>query len=61
MDEGTMEGRYPNGLMVAVTSCNDPSNTEEFHNWYKLEVPPENMIVMFEEACECGPHTLKTE
>ena len=35
-----MEGRYPNGLMVAITSCNDPSKTEEFNNWYNhMHVP----------------------
>ena len=35
-----MEGRYPNGLMVAITSCKDPSKTEEFNNWYNhMHVP----------------------
>jgi hypothetical protein len=29
-----MEGRYPNGLLLAITSCNDPSKTEEFNYWY---------------------------
>ena len=29
-----MEGRYPNGLLLAITGCNDPSKTEEFNYWY---------------------------
>ena len=29
-----MEGRYPNGLLLAITNCNDPSKTEEFNYWY---------------------------
>ena len=29
-----MERRYPNGLLLAITSCNDPSKTEEFNYWY---------------------------
>ena len=29
-----MEGRYPNGLLLAITNCNDPSKEEEFDYWY---------------------------
>ena len=29
-----MEGRYPNGLLLAITTCNDPTKTEEFNYWY---------------------------
>ena len=29
-----MEGRYPNGLLLAITRCNDLSKTEEFNYWY---------------------------
>ena len=37
-----MEGRYPNGLMVALTRCKDPSKTEEFNNWYNHMHVPDN-------------------
>ncbi len=29
-----MEGRYPNGLMFAMTSCKDPAREQEFNDWY---------------------------
>ncbi len=29
-----MEGRYPNGLLLAITNCDDPSKEEEFNYWY---------------------------
>jgi len=27
---GIMEGRYPQGLLLALTNCTDPSKEEEF-------------------------------
>src|SRR5438093_304790 len=30
-----MEGRYPNGLLLALTNCTDPSQEEAFNAWYK--------------------------
>jgi hypothetical protein len=29
-----MEGRYPNGLLLAITNCNDASKGDEFVRWY---------------------------
>ena len=29
-----MEGRYPRGILLAITNCNDPSKEEEFNYWY---------------------------
>ena len=29
-----MEGRYPNGLLVAITNCSDPEKEDEFNYWY---------------------------
>ena len=29
-----MEGRYPNGLLLAITNCNDASKGDEFARWY---------------------------
>jgi len=29
-----MEGRYPKGLLLAITNCTDPSKEEEFNAWY---------------------------
>ena len=29
-----MEGRYPNGLLLAITNCNDASKRDEFARWY---------------------------
>ena len=35
-----MEGRYPNGLLLAISNCADPSKTEEFNYWYNhMHVP----------------------
>ena len=35
-----MEGRYPNGLLLAITNCADPSRSEEFNYWYNhMHVP----------------------
>jgi len=28
---GIMEGRYPHGLLLAITNCTDPSKEEEFN------------------------------
>ena len=29
-----MEGRYPNGLLMAITNCKNPSDEEDFNYWY---------------------------
>ena len=29
-----MEGRYPNGLLLALTNCNDASKGDEYARWY---------------------------
>ena len=42
MEGGIIEGRYPNGLMVALTNCKDPSKTEEWNNWYNHMHVPDN-------------------
>ena len=35
-----MEGRYPNGLLLAITNCTDASKSEEFNYWYNhMHVP----------------------
>ena len=35
-----MEGRYPNGLLLAITNCTDASKSDEFNYWYNhMHVP----------------------
>ncbi len=35
-----MEGRYPNGQVIALTRCTDPSREEEFNYWYNyIHIP----------------------
>lgn len=35
-----MEGRYPNGIVLAITNCSDPSKEDEFNYWYNhIHVP----------------------
>ena len=35
-----MEGRYPNGLLLAITNCTDASKSNEFNYWYNhMHVP----------------------
>ena len=29
-----MEGRYPDGLLLAITDCTDPAKVDEFNSWY---------------------------
>ena len=29
-----MEGRFPTGILLALTNCNDPSREDEFNQWY---------------------------
>ena len=36
-----MEGRYPNGLLLAITNCTDPSRTDEFSYWYNHKHVPD--------------------
>ena len=35
-----MEGRYPTGLLLAITNCTDPSKSDEFNRWYNhMHIP----------------------
>ncbi len=36
-----MEGRYPHGLLLAITNCTDPSQEEEFNAWYNHRHVPD--------------------
>jgi hypothetical protein len=46
-----MEGRYPNGLLLAVTNCTDPSKEEEFNAWYNhIHVPDVTAPGIFRHA-----------
>ncbi len=46
-----MEGRYPNGLLLAITNCTDPSKTEEFTSWYNhMHVPDVTAPGIFRHA-----------
>jgi hypothetical protein len=38
-----MEGRYPNGLLLAITNCTDPSKEEEFNSWYNHQKTPRSL------------------
>ncbi len=35
-----MEGRYPPGVLVALTDCTDPAKEAEFNNWYNKTLIP---------------------
>src|SRR2546428_10236710 len=46
-----MEGRYPNGLRLAITNCTDPSKEEEINAWYNhMHVPDETAPGIFRHA-----------
>ena len=46
-----MEGRYPNGLLLALVSCSDASKTEEFSDWYShMHVPDVTSPGIFRHA-----------
>ena len=46
-----MEGRYPNGLLLAITNCTDPSKTQEFTTWYNhMHVPDVTVPGIFRHA-----------
>ena len=46
-----MEGRYPNGLMFAMTSCNDPAREREFNDWYNhIHLPDVTMPGIYSHA-----------
>jgi hypothetical protein len=46
-----MEGRYPNGLLLAITNCTDPSKEEEFNSWYNhMHVPDVTAPGIFRHA-----------
>ena len=46
-----MEGRYPNGLLLAITGCSDPAKADEFSNWYNhMHVPDVTAPGIFRHA-----------
>ena len=46
-----MEGRYPNGILLAITNCNDPSKEEEFNYWYNhIHIPDVTAPGVFRHA-----------
>ena len=46
-----MEGRYPHGLLLAITNCTDPSKEEEFNAWYNhMHVPDVTAPGIFRHA-----------
>ena len=46
-----MEGRYPHGLLLAITNCADPSKEEEFNAWYNhMHVPDVTAPGIFRHA-----------
>ncbi|MSQ11645.1 MAG: hypothetical protein EXR48_02940 [Dehalococcoidia bacterium] len=46
-----MEGRYPNGLLFALTECTDPSKEAEFDDWYhKVHIPDVTSSGVFRQA-----------
>jgi len=46
-----MEGRYPNGVLIAVTNCSDPSKEDEFNYWYNhIHVPDITGFGVFRHA-----------
>jgi hypothetical protein len=46
-----MEGRYPKGLLLAITNCMDPSKEEEFNAWYNhMHVPDVTAPGIFRHA-----------
>ncbi len=46
-----MEGRYPNGLLLAITNCKDPSKEDEFNAWYNhMHVPDVTSPGIFRHA-----------
>jgi hypothetical protein len=48
---GIMEGRYPNGLLLAITRCTDPSKEEEFNAWYNhMHIPDVTALGIFRHA-----------
>src|SRR3989449_9851236 len=48
---GIMEGRYPQGLLLALTNCTDPSKEEEFNSWYNhMHVPDVTAPGIFRHA-----------
>ena len=46
-----MEGRYANGLLLALTNCTDPSKEEAFNAWYNhIQVPDVTAPRIFRHA-----------
>ena len=46
-----MEGRYPNGLLLVITNCTDPSKEDEFNYWYNhMHVPDVTAPRIFRHA-----------
>ena len=46
-----MEGRYPTGLLLAITNCTDPSKSDEFNRWYNhFHIPDVTEAGIFHHA-----------
>ena len=46
-----MEGRYPTGLLLAITDCTDPSKVDEINRWYNhMHVPDVTAPGIFHHA-----------
>ena len=46
-----MEGRYPTGLLLAMTNCTDPSKSDEFNRWYNhMHIPDVTEAGVFHHA-----------
>ena len=46
-----MEGRYPNGLLLAITDCNDPARVDEYSHWYNhIHIPDVTAPGIFRHA-----------
>ena len=46
-----MEGRYPNGLLLAITDCNDPAKVDDYTHWYNhIHIPDVTAPGIFSHA-----------
>ncbi len=46
-----MEGRFPQGMLVALTNCKDPAREDEFNRWYdQTHLPDITGTGLFQDA-----------
>src|SRR5438128_7904992 len=56
---GIMEGRSPQGLLLALANCTDPSKEAEFNAWYNhMHVPDVTAPGIFRQPCASSTPTL---